>query len=51
MPFLEDEYEQAIIELYRNLGYDYVYGPDVVRDYRDPLYEDVIFSSIENITS
>lgn len=49
MPFTEDEYEQAIIELYQNLGYDYVYGPDVVRDYRDPLYEDVIFSSIENI--
>ena len=49
MPFTEDEYEQAIIELYQNLGYDYVYGPDVVRDYRDPLYEDVIYSSIENI--
>lgn len=49
MPFTEDEYEQAIIELYQNLGYDYVYGPDVVRDYRNPLYEDVIFSSIENI--
>lgn len=49
MPFTEDEYEQAIIELYQTLGYDYVYGPDVVRDYRNPLYEDVIFSSIENI--
>ncbi len=49
MPFTEDEYEQAIIELYQTLGYDYVYGPDVVRDYRNPLYEDILFSSIENI--
>ena len=51
MPFLftEAEYEDAIIELYQQMGYDYVYGPDVVRDYTDPLYQDVLTSSIENI--
>lgn len=51
MPFLfsEAEYEDAIIELYQQMGYDYVYGPDVVRDYSDPLYQDVLTSSIENI--
>ena len=51
MPFLfsEAEYEDAIIELYQQMGYDYVYGPDVVRDYTDPLFQDVLTSSIENI--
>lgn len=51
MPFLfsEKEYEDAIIELYQQMGYDYVYGPNVVRDYTDPLYQDVLTSSIENI--
>lgn len=47
--FSEAEYEKAIIELYQQMGYDYVYGPDVVRDYTDPLYQDVLTSSIENI--
>lgn len=51
MPFLftEAEYEEAIIELYQNLGYDYVYGPDVVREYSEPLYCDVLFSSLHKI--
>ncbi len=47
--FSEAEYEDAIIELYQQMGYDYVYGPNVVRDYSDPLYQDVLTSSIENI--
>ena len=51
MPFTEDEYEQAIIELYQGLGYDYVYGPDIVRDYKDPIYEDIMSSSLEAINS
>lgn len=49
MPFVEQEYEDAIIELYQGLGYDYVYGPDIVRDYSDPLYENILVSSIETI--
>lgn len=51
MPFMfsEAEYEEAIIELYQQMGYDYVYGPNVVRDYVDPLYQDVLTASIENI--
>ena len=32
-----------VIELFRNdLGYEYVYGPDVERDFRSPLYDDRI---------
>ncbi|MDR1539966.1 MAG: type I restriction endonuclease subunit R [Clostridiales bacterium] len=39
MPFTEANYENAVIEVFRDaLGYSYVYGPDVARDYADPLY-------------
>lgn len=47
--FTEAEYEDAILELYQELGYDTVHGPDVERDYKDPLYKDVLYSSLENI--
>ena len=36
----EDSYEQSIIELFENLGYNYYYGPDVDRDYKSPLFSD-----------
>ena len=35
----EDSYEQSIIELFQNLGYNHYYGPDVDRDYKSPLFE------------
>ena len=35
----ENSYEQSIIELFRNLGYDYYFGPDVERDYKNPLFK------------
>lgn len=39
MPYTEANYENAVIEVFRDtLGYAYVFGPDVVRDYTDPLY-------------
>lgn len=37
--FNEDSYEQSIIELFQNLGYDYYYGPDIERDYKNPLFK------------
>ena len=41
MSFAEDNYEKAIIELFQDeLGYSYQYGPDIVRDYTEPLYFD-----------
>ena len=37
--FNEANYEQAIIELFRDqLGYEYIYGPDIERDYTEPLF-------------
>jgi len=47
MSFTESAYENAIIELLRDkLGYSYLYGPDVARDFHNPLLEPVLFESI-----
>ena len=34
--FTEDTYEQAIIELFENMGYEHLYAPDRERDYSSP---------------
>ena len=34
--FTEDSYEQALIELFRGMGYQYECGYDVERDFREP---------------
>ena len=49
MPYTESNYENAIIQQMRELDYDYVYGPDVKRDYGDPLYSDVLEASIRRV--
>ena len=38
-PFTESNYENCILSLLEDMGYTRLYGPDVLRDYRDPLYE------------
>ena len=50
MPFTESHYENAILQLFQEqLGYNYIYGPDVERDYHDPLYEDVLLPSLRRL--
>lgn len=49
MSYTESNYENAIIQQMRALGYAYVYGPDVERDYGDPLYSDVLEASIRRV--
>ena len=45
--FTESNYEQAIIELFRDqLGYEYIYGPDIERDYTEPLFLDRLQQSL-----
>lgn len=46
MIFSEANYENAVIQLLVKLGYTQVYGPDVVRDYSDPLYSEVLEGSL-----
>ena len=47
--FTEASYENSIIELFENMGYTHVYGPDYDRDLTDPLMEDQLKSSLEMI--
>jgi type I restriction enzyme R subunit len=50
VPFTEKGFENAIIELFRNtLGYNYVYAPDLERDYSDPLYKDELLPALQKI--
>ncbi len=50
--FTEDSYEQALIALFRDeLGYEYIYGPDIERDYRQPCYVDALEPAIRRINS
>lgn len=48
--FTENSYEQALISLLRDeLGYEYIYGPDIERDYRQPCYVDALVPAIKRI--
>ena len=45
--YTEADYENSIIELFRNeLSYEYIYGPDIDRDFYSPLYEDVLLDAL-----
>jgi len=50
MPFTEANYENAIIEVFQTiLGYRHIYGPDVIRDYTDPLFKDDLLPALKRI--
>lgn len=50
MPYTESDYEEAVLQLFtQTLGYACVYGPDVERDYRSPLYEEVLTASLQEL--
>jgi type I restriction enzyme R subunit len=50
MPFNEGNYEKAVIELFLDtLGYIHTYGPDITRDYSNPLYMDELLPSLRKI--
>lgn len=44
--YTEADYENSVIELFRNMGYSYLYGPDIERDFRNPLYEEELVASL-----
>ena len=49
-PVNENAYEKSIIELFQNMGYIHVYGPDVDdRNFKTPLYEKVLEKSLADI--
>lgn len=48
--YTEADYENSVIELFKNdLGYEYVYGPDIDRDFYSPLYEEILINSLYNL--
>lgn len=48
--FSEADYENSVIELFKNdLGYKYAYGPDVERDFYNPLYEEELITSLHRL--
>jgi type I restriction enzyme, R subunit len=52
MSFTEANFENAVIELFQDdLDYTYYYGPNIVRDYRSALFEDVLKSGLEGVNA
>lgn len=48
--FREEDYEKSLIELFQDdLEYEYVYGPDIERDFYSPFYEEVLNESLYRI--
>lgn len=47
--YTEADYESSIIELFQNMGYKYVYAPDLERDFRSPLYEEELLSALHRL--
>jgi len=45
----EEAYENALIELFQNMGWEHVYGPDIERDWHSPLYNSVLEDSIRRL--
>ena len=40
--FTEADYEKSVIELFQNLGYSYIYAPELERDYSCPVLESTL---------
>ncbi len=49
MAFDEANYENSVLALFQNMGYQYLYGPDLERDYKSPLYEIVLEESLHRL--
>ncbi len=49
MSFTENNYEQALIQLFQQLGYKHLYAPYIERDYYVPFYEEQLFQSLYDV--
>ena len=47
--YSEDAYEKSVIELFENMGYTHLYGPDIERDFNDCLIESKLVEAMEKI--
>lgn len=44
--YKEANYENSIVELFRNMGYYHVYGPKIERDFYSPLYDEELIAAL-----
>ena len=50
--YTEANFENSIIDLFQNnLEYDYFYGPNIERDFYNPLYEEVLLDSLHRLNN
>ena len=49
MPYTEASYENAIIQLFEEMGYTHICGYEVDRDYKSPLYMDELTESLSRL--
>ena len=49
--YTEADYENSVMELFAGLGYEVVYGPDIERDQRSPLYDEVLEDCIRRLNA
>lgn len=47
--YTESNYEESVIELFQKMGYEYIYGPNIERNFQSPLYDEVFENSLLNI--
>jgi len=47
--FTEASYENSVIELFKNMEYQHIYGPDIERDFYSPFYEEELENMLHNI--
>ena len=47
--YTEADYENSIIELFQGMGYQHVYGPDIERNFTNPLYETELLAALSRI--
>lgn len=47
--YTEADYEKSVMELFAGLGYTCLYGPEVERDIRSPLYDAVLTEQIRRL--
>ena len=47
--FNESKVEEAIIEQLQELGYEYLYGPNIERDYKEVILKDIFYNSLYKI--
>ena len=47
--YTEADYENSVIELFQNMGYQHLYGPEVERDLRNPLYDEVLEDALSRL--